>query len=580
MRVYGDRERSASAKSVLDGLVQSLAEVKGLPPGLARHGRLVEFFIDAAALQQGISDLELARLGVDEDTRGQAAGRRVLAELARDMAASWEDPGRELRLDLADALARWRDAAPDQVVTLRVAEGFAHYAVYPEAYLEAARSASWSAPPCVIGLRSIGAALAPVVAAAFGGGAQVATPRPIGEPFARRLALGEALRARLLNHGGGYAVVDEGPGLSGSSFGAVGDFLESGAVAPERIVYLPSHGGAPGPMASLHHRERWIGARRCVADFDSRIGSDKLAAWATDVLGVVRAPLRDLSGGAWRSEAGSHAPVIPILERRKFLAETDSGAWLLKFAGLGSDGRAKAERARILAAAGFSPPVGGWIHGFLALRWIGDARPLDPRRDDRVRLLDRVARYLAFRAGCLPAGAEDGADLSALAEMAKINAGEALGADLGREVARRLSAFLADPPLSRPVQVDGRLHAWEWLQTPAGDLLKVDALDHACGHDLVGCQDIAWDVAGAELELELSPMETDRLARVLGADPRLLAFHRACYPAFQLGLWSLAPADETSRVEAHVHRYREALRRFAGQTSGDDPWMEARRQAT
>lgn len=579
MRLYGDRQRTAPARSVLDALVQDLREVRTLPPGLTRHGRLVELLIDAAALHQGVSDLQLARLGVDDEAEAQAAGRKVLAVLADDVAASWDDPTCELKLDFGAALARWRDAAPDQPVVLRVAEGFAHYAVYPEAYLEATRSASWSAPPCVIGLRSIGAALAPMVATAFGEEVLVATPRPVGEPFARGLALGDGLRRRLLDHGGCYAVVDEGPGLSGSSFGAVADFLESGAVAPERVVYLPSHGGAPGPMASQRHRERWMDARRHVADFDSRIGSDRLAAWAGDALGAVRSPLRDLSGGAWRMAVGCEAPVIPMLERRKFLAETDSGPWLLKFAGLGADGRAKTERARALAAAGFSPPAGGLVHGFLALRWINDARPLDPRRYDRVRLLDRAASYLAFRAGRLPAGAEDGADLYALAEMAQINAGEALGADLGIEIARRLSALLVDPPASRPVHVDGRLHAWEWLETPAGELLKVDALDHACGHDLVGCQDIAWDVAGAELELELSPMEAERLAKVLGVDPRLLAFHRACYPAFQLGLWSLAPAVEASRVEAHVRRYREALRRFAGQTSGDDPWMEARRRA-
>lgn len=580
MRVYADRERTAPARSVLDGLVQDLAQVRALAPSLARHSRLVELFIEAAALHQGVSDLELAHFGVDDDTNAWTAGREVLTALAKAVAASWDDPSDELKLDFGDVLARWRDAAPDQTVILRVAEGFAHYAVYPEAYLEAARSVCWSAPPCVIGLRSIGAALAPMVATALAEGGVVATPRPVGEPFARRLALSAGLRARLLAHGGPYAVVDEGPGLSGSSFGAVGDFLESGLVAPGRVVYLPSHGGALGPMASPRHRRRWMNARRDVADLDSRIGARRLAAWAHDILGAVRAPLRDLSGGAWRSATGSQAPVVPMLERRKLLAETDDGAWLLKFAGLGADGRAKAERARLLAAAGFSPPVGGWAHGFLALRWISEARQLEPGRHERVRLLDRVASYLAFRSACFPARAEDGADLPALAEMAQINAGEALGADLGMEVARRLQPLLIDPPVGRPVHVDGRLHAWEWLETPGGDLLKIDALDHACGHDLIGCQDIAWDVAGAELELELSPLETQRLARVLGVDPRLLAFHRACYPAFQLGLWSLAPADEAGRVEAHVRRYREALRRFAGQTSGDDPWMKARRRAT
>jgi hypothetical protein len=136
---------------------------------------------------------------------------------------------------------------------------------------------------------------------------------------------------------------------------------------------------------------------------------------------------------------------------------------------------------------------------------------------------------------------------------------------------------------SRPVHVDGRLHAWEWLVTPAGDLLKIDAVDHSCGHDLVGCQDIAWDVAGAELELGLSPAETERLAQRLGVAPGLLAIHRACYPAFQLGLWSFAPAEEAlARRRPTIRRYRDALRRFAEPSTipGEDPWMEPRRRAT
>jgi hypothetical protein len=462
-------------------------------------------------------------------------------------------------------LARWRDVAPAERLSLRVAEGFAHYAVYPEAYLEAARSMEWPTSPQIVGLRSIGVALAAMVAAAFEAGPAIAALRPVGEPFTRRLTLGEDLRTRLLDHAGLYAAVDEGPGLSGSSFGAVGDFLASAGVAANQVVYLPSHGGSPGPMVSSDHRERWARSRRLVADFDSRIGAARLEAWASEALGPLIAPLRDISGGAWRTS--SVAPVIPMLERRKFLAETATGPWLLKFAGLGAEGENK---------------VGGLLHGFLAQRWIAETRPFQPAQWSRGRLLDHLADYLSFRARRFPAHHDEGADLPALADMARVNAAEALGESVGDEVARRLQTLLADAPLSRPVHVDSRLHAWEWLVTPTGDLLKIDAVDHSCGHDLVGCQDIAWDVAGAELELGLSSAETERLARRLGVVPGMLAIQRACYPAFQLGLWSFAPAEEAPRVQAHVRRYREALRRFAEPStlSGEDPWMEPRRRAT
>ena len=51
--------------------------------------------------------------------------------------------------------------------------------------------------------------------------------------------------------------------------------------------------------------------------------------------------------------------------------------------------------------------------------------------------------------------------------------------------------------------------------TPDGRLLKTDALDHHAGHDLIGCQDITWDIAGATVELDLSDSERNRLCRIV-----------------------------------------------------------------
>ena len=60
------------------------------------------------------------------------------------------------------------------------------------------------------------------------GAIDAVTVRPVGPPFERRLALGPRLARALTRHQGrGAAVVDEGPGLSGSSFAAVLDLLES-----------------------------------------------------------------------------------------------------------------------------------------------------------------------------------------------------------------------------------------------------------------------------------------------------------------------------------------------------------------
>ena len=71
---------------------------------------------------------------------------------------------------------------------------------------------------------------------------------------------------------------------------------------------------------------------------------------------------------------------------------------------------------------------------------------------------------------------------------------------------------------------------------PGGRIEKADALDHHADHSLVGCQDALWDVAGAELELGLSPGRPAALAEAIravapGALPAALPFYRAAYAA-------------------------------------------------
>jgi hypothetical protein len=251
------------------------------------------------------------------------------------------------------------------------------------------------------------------------------------------------------------------------------------------------------------------------------------------------------------------------MERRKFLHTAADGPWLVKFAGLGRIGGAKLDRARGLHAAGFTPEPAGLVEGFIVERWVDAAGP-NPVR------FHRVADYLDFRAQAFPAEPESGADLSTLAEVIRVNAEEALGpaaAEAVRPWAERAPGL---EPRMRRVHIDGRLHRWEWLATPDGRLLKADALDHSEGHDLIGVQDITWDIAGAELELDLLARDTEMLRARLNSDPDLLAFMRLAYPAFQLGLWTLAAqsqagwADEGARAQAQADRYARRLATLLG----------------
>lgn len=234
-----------------------------------------------------------------------------------------------------------------------------------------------------------------------------------------------------------------------------------------------------------------------------------LARWAEDLTGPATAPLEDLGAGRWRAlhfPSEAHWPAVHTQgERRKFLLTSAKGRWLLKFVGLGRYGEEAQERARILEGAGLIPPITGLRHGFLISSWLEGARslPMAPHLD-RTHLLDGVARHLAFLADRFPAPpGRAGATPTHLLAMAEHNAAQTLGTEEA-EPRRAWREHLPElDALARPVLSDNRLHAWEWLVTTDGRLLKADALDHHRSNDLVGPQDPAWDLAASIVELDL-----------------------------------------------------------------------------
>lgn len=583
MLVYGDGTRVEKPLRQIGRVVTALERAGDAHSGLDRHDHLIEALIDAGEFAQGAIDAELEAAGRDAPSPLRDAATAVLVALAAEVRRSWAggfptgrlDPDHRRRIDTLAGMplpAEFR---------CRLAEGFAFYALYPESYLEAAAALARARSLKVIGIRSIGLPLAAVVAEACGAGGLVSV-RPVGHPFQRTLTLHPAMTAELLgDRSATYLIVDEGPGLSGSSFGAVADHLEAQGIDRNRIRFFPSHGGEPGPQASVDHRERWRGAARHWIDFDAlalrpRQPWHGLAAWVEDLVGGP-GRLEELSAGDWRARHGQASthwpPSYRQQERRKFRLDTGGGRFLVKFAGLGRHGRDKLARARALHEAGFGPEPVGYRRGFLVERWIDDARPLDPRACDRPALLRRVAAYLGFRARRFPAPVGSGASLATLADMLRENASEALGEEAGRAVGRFAQAAGHLEHRIRRVETDNRLHRWEWLVDRDGTLLKTDALDHCAAHDLVGCQDVAWDVAGTVIEFGLDPDEEAELQTRVGqeagypVDSDLLRFLTPCYVAFQLGAWSMARAtdgdpDEAVRLDREVSRYARHLRRF------------------
>lgn len=571
MLVYGDVERTETVGDRQRAIEAQLDRVSALPPGGERHEALAAAFIGASELIQGLVDADFQARGFDALSPVHVDGIACLSVLAHGLAQSWRSGfSQGAPPDMVRDKLRGFD--PGLTIRTKRAEGYAFYALYPESYVAAAARSGLGPGTQVIGIRSIGAGLAALVAATLGAGPPL-TLRPVGHPYHRQVQVDPEIIGRLTrNPDAAFAIVDEGPGLSGSSFGAVADWLEAAGVSRERIHFFPSHPGPLGPQASSGHRERWDRARRHWVGMDELLcgAENHLACWVESIVGPLTGELEDVSGGAWRLRRYPDPTLWPAAnlqqERRKFLARTQGATWLVKFAGLGDSGLDKHARARRLHQAGFTPEVAGYRHGFLIERWHDDASSLDRAPIDSVRLVRRIAPYLAFRARHFPAEAHEGASLADLRAMALHNTRQGLG----ETAARALDDTLAGPDaLSgavNRVSTDNRMLPWEWLVT--GDrAIKTDALDHCMAHDLVGCQDITWDIAAAAVEFGLSETDTRHLCDIVERDstlpvsPGLLAFMRACYLAFQLGAHTMAA--EALQGSCEEHRLRTAAARYA-----------------
>jgi hypothetical protein len=156
-----------------------------------------------------------------------------------------------------------------------------------------------------------------------------------------------------------------------------------------------------------------------------------------------------------------------------------------------------------------------------------------------------MARYLAF--------------LRAEFATGKSVPGEALQRMIEVNIGRRMEA----PEEGVVVAGDGRMLPHEWIETGRG-YVKADALDHHDDHFLPGCQDIAWDIAGASVEWSF-PADAllDRYLQ-LQPDPKLrnrIPFYVTAYRAYRLGYCTMA-ADSLVGTE-DGDRFRSLVPKYA-----------------
>lgn len=557
MIIYGDHVETISATVVLDRLRARREALCAMAPGLSRHAALVNLYIEAGRLAQGLADRSFDPCVGDRFDGLNETWMTWLVETARAVIRSWQGA-------FAPQAPPPLPDAPSVVVSLKTPEGYAYYGLFPEAYIgPAQRLDVRGAGVRVIGLRSIGASLAPIVAAALQAPLPL-TLRPFGLPFERRVLVETAAMSRLLKGGHTFIVVDEGPGLSGSSFAAVARLLMDQGVSASRILFMPSHRRGPGSAATPETRAVWRRIRPCPADI---FPDDATAAhWFGGLLEHPVQETLDLSAGEWRKlrlPERCWPGVDPRTDRRKLLVKTSSGRFVARFAGLGVSGELKLDRARRLSSAGLVPPLAGVAHGFIIQAWI------DAPFVSRVAP-EHVGAYLRERPN-LPPLTEKGAEPGMLATMALANVEQGLGT-YTRERMEPLLRVTEVRSEWKPCATDGACQPWKWLWNGRA-FLKADALDHDADHDLLGPLDPTWDMAGACIEMRYDTAEMQRLliAAGFGPSPTLesaLRFCLLCYPAFRLGASHLAQSSfptgsyEWLRHEQALARHERDLLRL------------------
>jgi len=434
---------------------------------------------------------------------------------------------------------------------LRIAkfEGFAYYALHPLGYAEVLQKVpSLSETVMVLGIRSIGATLSAVTAAAArraGHNERRTTVRPEGHPYYRETRFSpqqlESITETAAKNGS-FLIVDEGPGLSGSSFLSVAEALVAAGAPRESISIICGHEPDLESLQTTSGPERASQFRWLAVNNDCR-RPQQAELW--------------VGGGEWRKLTRFEEEDWPAswvnFERLKYLSAPGTpNCRLFKFAGFGHYGQEIAAREQQLVEAGFGPPPLLEPEGYIAYPWI-TGRPM--RADDLAPpVLERIAEYCAFRSKAFPAKVSD---LRHLQQMAEHNLDEL---KLEAEPALRLE---------RPVISDGRMQPHEWLFTPDGDMLKTDSGSHGDDHFFPGPTDIAWDLAGAIVEWQMSDAAAEVFLEMYhqesgdDASSRIQDFITA-YSVFRCAYCMMAgnavhDTAERGRLERAAAYYRKVL---------------------
>ncbi len=527
----------------------------------SRQARLV------AAAAEGLGTL--TRAGASHASRRLKLAQRPLTALTSRLAEQVIAPQRPG--ELAPLLRAVTRAVP-QVAgdRLRIPTCFHSFDQHPDdvrwlavAFRE--RHPDPGGPLCVVGVRTSGSYLAPLLAAALrvGGEPRVAvlTYRP-GRPFLAR----ERATLRAVARAGGWILVTDDPPGTGNSLAATARAIARTGVPASRIMFLVSLFGSdeqlpevlrawpcvvqPWTQWSVHHRLATSSVRQALA---SMVGPD--------------VEVREVQSAAAPCAAGGRRHVrarfTVLLSDRRTGAEVRRNI-LVEGAGIGYFGRQGVAVAG--AISDHVPHVYGFAEGLIFRDWL----PPVPHPVPSAALADRVAAYVDARRRALPApsGSVDGlGGRDPVWEVAaKVLSGQygPLGVParplLLEPVVRRLLAH------EHPTVLDGKTDARHWLPDhgSAGELRKVDFYQRAFGHLDLACYDPVFDLAGAAADPPAPGFEEQlRRAYQRMSGERVDGERWLLYRLAQL--WRLGQAGDLARLDvqqrsaAAVHDYLAAL---------------------
>ncbi len=643
MIVYGDPSYEEDFPTLLRYLHGCITLSSGLKfSGLDALERLRWLLIFAGQIQQGLEDAldvgaplaapspiaapsPLIAPSPAEDLSLLDAMRTVTERLANAFVAAEQGEisvGARLG-SLADSVPNW-EIAPQIRLTLKLPEGYAFYALYPEQYCAAARQ--WAqehagetvATVRVIGIRSIGTSLGAVVRAALksaGFNTTWQTVRPTGHPYERQADLGEIE----IGPNEWALIVDEGPGQSGSSMASVAQALVELGMARERIAFLPGHGGNPGGSGGEAVRQWWADTPRYVTPtaelrWNGLALPDVLAARTPQLVRdyaqyrqsegntgsmargeeVHVVSVEDFGGGLWRRavyESEAEWPAVcAAFERPKYRVTLSNGTRVLwKYAGLAtiplpnppvsptSQREGWLSQSHVMEQwfgmrgmfASPLPPVPlGALMGFVATLWT-EGTPLT-LPDSTPAFLAEMGAYIGACSAPPPMPEEHEAALARLQSLLYWNTWEALGEEAA-ERTRQWRAILEQSAWARQARTfgDGHLAPQEWIHTESGKLHKIDCIGYEPDHTIIGWQAYVWDIAGAIVEWGL---EATTAALLLEAAQTAI---QGLTPN-SVGFDATVPSDVLAAYQLAYAAFRVGQTHLCANMSSHDPNEQAR----